>query len=541
MKKFLCLILAAAALLPACVWADAGFTDLDSSHWSYGYVSRLVEDKTVNGYEDGSFNPDGLVTRAEFVKMIGKSSERAASDFRDVPSSHWAYEYIMQSGMSIAPGEAFRPDDVMTRNDVASLVWKRAGGKAGIKSAPNTTEGFTEKDAAAWVYTYGIMNGNDGVYLRPDDGITRAEAAAIICRSRDITENSPTVNFRDKVSGGILETVFNSSKLFNDKYSPEKTLTNGQLAKAGIRFITNEPDPSYSAFILAPGFEDEYARDTYVMAHYVLGDEYSTKEFCNAEATVEDAAAFLAYCAVLKSTVPLGYGAKDNYYPEISGEEMTETKNQALTLAYNLGITFDADGKIGAKNKLTHKDAALLLLQLDSVAGIYNYRYISADAKTTAKTHINIDTVSYPKNKDSYQAILADMPSYVYEAPFVNGTARPITKADYTMNYSGIFADFVRNVCTAARVRTKTEAIVYFSPTMIYKTKDGYALRVKIAVTKAASGAKLSDFVPLGANAQDIEIKNGDIIYCDLNTGCEITDINVPATRAYISQIIKGV
>ena len=140
MKKFLCLILAAAALLPTCVLADTGFTDLDSSHWSYGYVSRLVEDKTVNGYEDGSFKPDGLVTRAEFVKMIGKSSERAASDFRDVPSSHWAYEYIMQSGMNIAPGEAFRPDDIMTRNDVAALVWKRAGGKAGIKSAPNTTD-----------------------------------------------------------------------------------------------------------------------------------------------------------------------------------------------------------------------------------------------------------------------------------------------------------------------------------------------------------------------------------------------------------------
>ena len=54
------------------------FSDLAESHWAYANVQALVAEGTVSGYEDGTFRPNGTVTRAEFVKMIGEgSTERA--------------------------------------------------------------------------------------------------------------------------------------------------------------------------------------------------------------------------------------------------------------------------------------------------------------------------------------------------------------------------------------------------------------------------------------------------------------------------------
>ena len=42
----------------------ADFNDFGQDHWAYGYVTKLVENGTINGFEDGSFRPEGTVTRA---------------------------------------------------------------------------------------------------------------------------------------------------------------------------------------------------------------------------------------------------------------------------------------------------------------------------------------------------------------------------------------------------------------------------------------------------------------------------------------------
>ncbi len=46
------------------------FTDLDNSHWAYSYVSDLTEQGVINGYEDGTYRPNGTVTRAEYIKLL---------------------------------------------------------------------------------------------------------------------------------------------------------------------------------------------------------------------------------------------------------------------------------------------------------------------------------------------------------------------------------------------------------------------------------------------------------------------------------------
>ena len=49
------------------------FPDLPSSHWANSYVMTLVNEGTVNGNENGMFEPNKMVTRAEFVNKQEQS------------------------------------------------------------------------------------------------------------------------------------------------------------------------------------------------------------------------------------------------------------------------------------------------------------------------------------------------------------------------------------------------------------------------------------------------------------------------------------
>ena len=103
MKKS-CLALGIAFLIlisGMAVFADGiDFPDLPSDHWAYNAVQQLVSEGTVSGTDQGLFEPDKLVTRAEFVRMIGKDTTKRDKDFSDVAQSHWGYEYIKIGGAS---------------------------------------------------------------------------------------------------------------------------------------------------------------------------------------------------------------------------------------------------------------------------------------------------------------------------------------------------------------------------------------------------------------------------------------------------------
>ena len=77
----------------------ADFRDLPGSHWAYSNIIELSSEGVINGYSDGTFRPEAHVTRAEFVKLIGTTNETKTGDFADLPKSHWAYSYVMNSGV----------------------------------------------------------------------------------------------------------------------------------------------------------------------------------------------------------------------------------------------------------------------------------------------------------------------------------------------------------------------------------------------------------------------------------------------------------
>lgn len=92
----------AARYLNLSVLTENAYSDC-AKHWSNGYITALSQAEIIQGYEDGSFRPDSLITRAEAVQiingMLGRTQicPKADNPFSDVPQTHWAYEQIAEA------------------------------------------------------------------------------------------------------------------------------------------------------------------------------------------------------------------------------------------------------------------------------------------------------------------------------------------------------------------------------------------------------------------------------------------------------------
>ena len=172
MKKIIAIVLAFVTFCMIIPSYAATFTDIDAKHWAYPAISELVDKGTIGGYTDGSFKPDNTVTRAEFVKMVGEGTEKRVADYSDVPQGHWAYKYVITSGFASDSQNNFNPDKPITRAQTVELLHSRFG-KTGVEAPPfikKEAEKYAiDEDALSWIYTYGILVGDDGLNLRLGD------------------------------------------------------------------------------------------------------------------------------------------------------------------------------------------------------------------------------------------------------------------------------------------------------------------------------------------------------------------------------------
>ena len=171
------------------------FTDMAGYDWAQQAVTALSLKHIISGRGDGTFDPAGQITRAEYAQMlinaIGKSSEYADTTFNDVPTDSWFYHNVAvaaQLGIVSGYGDGnFGPYDLITREQMALMTQKAAVvmNKALVGSVAAS---FTDDaDIADWskaaVYELanaGIINGmGDGTFA-PKANATRAQAAVII-------------------------------------------------------------------------------------------------------------------------------------------------------------------------------------------------------------------------------------------------------------------------------------------------------------------------------------------------------------------------
>ena len=473
----------AAAITAASITSLAAtqFTDLSSEHWAYPAISTLVAEGTISGYPDGTFNPGATVTRAEFVKMIGTGTENGKK-YNDIDSSHWAYDYISTSELEGDADGNFNPNRPITRGETIYPMYVRAG-----KPSADDVPAFISAqggEGTAWVYEYGIMVGNDGLNLRLDDTITRAEAAALIIKAR----NAKTpIGFTDTVSADILKYAYNSANIFDTAYSPDKTITYGEFSRAALRLDQNCRDLDYSLYSGSKTFEHAYALDLAILGKLGLDASKASESAVNTPVTRKDA----------KAIFDIIFKRRTGSQPDIS-------------------LKLDISGS--DSSNITCREIAAMLIQYDEAYGIVNSYYSDTDANgkplvQSLKLEKSFDLL--PSEYNAYAYIIKGVPSNVYKMPDkIKGEPKDI------IDFASLFAPMFTNRCDTFKKLISSEygidADVIFNPSLTYDTGSGFGTTVKVVIKNtngtSASASEMFGSSLLSCSTGDA-VENGAVIY----------------------------
>lgn len=174
------------------------FTDLENVEWAREAIDSLVKIGAVKGKGGGIFDPESPVTRAEFASMIFSAFkiEEGECDFEDVSNSDWYKKPVgalCKAGIVKGDGNLFRPDDKITREDAAVILFRSIeflGNKlTGTKSFYDSADISDYAASAVGVMaSAGIINGDNGYFL-PKDDTQRAQAAVLIYNAMQLLED----------------------------------------------------------------------------------------------------------------------------------------------------------------------------------------------------------------------------------------------------------------------------------------------------------------------------------------------------------------
>ena len=216
-QRLLLLAVLTAALLTA-VPAAAAFRDT-AGHWAEKTLSEWQDEGLIDGCGDGSFRPDGTMTRAEFVKLVNRAmgfTAESAISFSDVTERDWFHAEVARAvaaGYAQGSGGAFRPKQALTRAEAAAMLARAAG------LAANEERAGTFADAAsipAWARgsvgaaaEAGCMNGYPDGAFGASDPMTRAEAVVTLDRVRKsmretVIEQAGTALENETVAGDLI-------------------------------------------------------------------------------------------------------------------------------------------------------------------------------------------------------------------------------------------------------------------------------------------------------------------------------------------------
>lgn len=258
------------------------FPDVESTASYAQAVQELSALDVISGYDDGTFGPDKLVTRAEITKMIvdalaERSSAEASTEstkFADVSADHWAKGYINQgvangfiAGMS---DTEFDPDANVTYVQAQKMLVSAIGYETFAQAQGGWPTGY-KTYAASLDITKGISGIKDSTEL------TRAQVAQMIDNAMDAPlcviagwkpewngTQTPNLEIRDGKEGRAYETLFTEK---HDAYKVYGRVT--ETSKTG----SVDTDKVTFQVEKADNFDDEEVKaDSPVSEDMYIGD-----------------------------------------------------------------------------------------------------------------------------------------------------------------------------------------------------------------------------------------------------------------------------
>ncbi|AGB20187.1 S-layer homology domain-containing protein [Thermoanaerobacterium thermosaccharolyticum] len=211
LKKLIAVVLTFTLVFSAMAVGFAGtFSDVSSSAPYASAVDRLQSLGLVSGMPDGTFQPDGVVTRAQMIAFVNAAEglQQAAkvsagpTKFSDVPANFWAAGDINVADPSGYPDGTFRPNNPVTYTEALAMILRALG--------------YTQD----YSWPYGVISKatsvgiTKGVVLSAGTTITRGEMAMLINNALDLDINTYVNGAESDTGKTLLSRVGNSTTYY---------------------------------------------------------------------------------------------------------------------------------------------------------------------------------------------------------------------------------------------------------------------------------------------------------------------------------------
>lgn len=178
------------------------FVDVHEGDWYYDAIADVYERKLMTGLNKTYFAPGQELLRSQFAvilyRMEGSPDVNDTNRFQDVPEGEFyskAVSWASENGIitGYADTKCFGPDDPVTREQAATMLYRYAGYKGKNVEVSENLEAFPDgecvqeyaKEGVEWCVAHGIISGKstgEGKVLDPQGNTGRAECAAVISR-----------------------------------------------------------------------------------------------------------------------------------------------------------------------------------------------------------------------------------------------------------------------------------------------------------------------------------------------------------------------
>ncbi|MBE6701212.1 MAG: S-layer homology domain-containing protein [Ruminococcaceae bacterium] len=240
-------------------------TSYNDGNLSLGSQYNGANTAYVQGYGDGTFKPEGDITKAEVAQIIANIMMKGEeipkgtiSNFTDISVNDWFYDAVQlleKNGIfSYINTNKLNAKSAITRGELAQIIANAGGFTGSSEGFSDVDETHTYYSAICALYTNGIINGYEDNTFKPDSTITRAEVVTIINRALNLVVDETTV---------IPSTVLNNfSDVKDNHWAIDHILMASNDNVPTVRYIASQKGSKLVDEDDAISFETEQAKIT---------------------------------------------------------------------------------------------------------------------------------------------------------------------------------------------------------------------------------------------------------------------------------------
>ncbi len=177
--------------------SETKFNDVSANDWFASAVDYVTGKGMMNGTADNTFSPKANTTRGMVVTVLYRLENQpstSAASFTDVASgAYYANAVAWANANGIVSGYGsgkFGPNDKVTREQLAAILYRYAQYKKYDVSGANSLDGYADAQSVSsyavpalqWANAAGVVTGKSGSKLDPKGNAVRAEVAAMLMR-----------------------------------------------------------------------------------------------------------------------------------------------------------------------------------------------------------------------------------------------------------------------------------------------------------------------------------------------------------------------